>query len=281
MGSRILGSLFVLSFLLFFACKHKDNTENPCENVLPTKAQIRIEEKVGEKWFLGDTIAMFNNVVRFSSDFDADEYTWRLGSEIIKSKTFTKKFFPSGWLNVSLAVKRKPNSLCYPNDNGYDSIYKKFYVWPSYQDVNGGPPVAPYFPIYGTYRGHLLSDNTKEFNVTLFDTAWKDEIGRPAYIEVISGIPYPTRSNLGSSRASFTDYLKSLSPKALYLEFPDGGLGAYVNNKLIPWLPGMNGYAYFVDGNVNKIKIDFNYNDTISFKVPFPYSNSFVGYRIY
>lgn len=278
---KYLYILSILCTLLCSTCSYDDIVpENPCNGVKYTKAEIKIEENVGSRWFEGDTIAELNSC-RFTSMQDADEYTWYIGSEVLKTKSFVRKYFPSGWLDVSLVVRRKANKVCSPSDDGIDSTYKKFFVWPDYKDINNGEPFAPYYPVYGTYKGYRNSNPNKEVIVTILDTFWTDDIGKSAYIEIISNIPYDNRSTLGQGRVDRAGYFIDYSPKVMHFTFSSGGLGAEVDGKLISWLPGVDGYAIMDRQNTNKIKIEYNYNDTFNRQFPLPFSDVFYGIRIY
>ena len=73
-----------------------------------------------------DTILKFKRV-KFSSKENDAEYTWYIGNEILHSKT-VERFFNDTWagqtLPITLVVKKKPNLICFPFDDGYDSITK-------------------------------------------------------------------------------------------------------------------------------------------------------------
>jgi hypothetical protein len=278
---KYLYILSILCTLLCSTCSYDDIVpDNPCNGFKYTKAEIIIEEQVGDRWFEGDTVGDMNPC-RFSSVQSAEEYTWCIGAEVLKTKSFIRKYFPSGWLDVSLVIKRKPNKLCFPNDDGIDSIYKRFYVWPDYQDINGGPPIAPYYPIYGTYKGYKASNPSRQIIVTLFDTAWLH--GRyndiPGYVQVLKGIPYEERSTIDSGYREM-DMFKNYSPKAIRISFPSG-LGKDMVDKQIAWLCGVEAYAYIIRQKPNNIVIEYNYGDTINYPYPLPNKDIFYGTKIY
>ena len=79
-----------------------------------------------------DTIYNGKNVI-FRAKEENAEYTWYIGSEILSGKQ-VGRYFSSAFSNqdvtVSLVVKKKPNSICLPNDDGYDSITRVFHVQP-------------------------------------------------------------------------------------------------------------------------------------------------------
>ena len=79
---------------------------------------------------LTDTIFK-NRLVKFmAKEIDA-EYTWYVGSEVLHTKTFERNF-PDTWagqnIPITLVVKKKPNRICFPNEDGYDSITKILHV---------------------------------------------------------------------------------------------------------------------------------------------------------
>lgn len=79
-----------------------------------------------------DTIFHNKNVI-FRANEENAEYTWYIGSEIVHTKEVGRYFssaFDNQDITVSLVVKKKPNSICLPNDDGYDSISRTFYVQP-------------------------------------------------------------------------------------------------------------------------------------------------------
>jgi len=271
-------SLTALLFLsLLFACK-QDAPENPCKNQEEVRAEIKLEEQVGELWFEGDSVNSLN-FTRFTSVQDADEYTWYLGSEVIKTKSFKRWALPDGWINVSLAVRKIPNKLCYPNDDGYDSTSKLFYFWPEYRDINDGPPLAPYYPVYGTYKGYRLSNPNHEVIVSVKDTFWTNKNNKPMYVYMLSGIPYDNRGTTDSGQRESTPFI-GFSPKVIYFKL--GGLPIQLSNgQVIEWIPYIEGYAILDRLNSNKIRIEYKYSDTISWKVPLPFEDVFVGTRIY
>lgn len=95
-----------------------------------------------------DTI-FANKFVRFTAKEKNAEYKWYAGAEILTEESFVR-FFPTNFtgmnLPIALAVKKKPNLLCFPNDDGYDSIIKYIHVAPEYDTDSG------YHPLEGTYR---------------------------------------------------------------------------------------------------------------------------------
>jgi len=77
-----------------------------------------------------DTILLDKNVL-FRATEEGAEYTWYIGAEVLNTREVGRSF-PSAFANqditVSLEVRKQPNLICYPQDDGYDSITRTFHV---------------------------------------------------------------------------------------------------------------------------------------------------------
>lgn len=69
-----------------------------------------------------------DKIVRFRAVENNAEYTWYVGQEIVEGSSEVVRNFPSNFvgqsLPITLVVRKKPNAMCFPNDDGYDSITK-------------------------------------------------------------------------------------------------------------------------------------------------------------
>ncbi|MFN6075791.1 MAG: hypothetical protein ACK46Y_09500, partial [Fluviicola sp.] len=68
-----------------------------------------------------------NKNVRFKVKQDGGTFKWYIGSEILETPEVTRFFGASTvglTVPITLVHKRKPNKICFPNDDGYDSIVK-------------------------------------------------------------------------------------------------------------------------------------------------------------
>src|SRR5690606_9243363 len=77
-----------------------------------------------------DTIFKDKNV-RFTAKEKNAEYTWYMGTEILTDSVVQRYFgddLAGANLPITLVVKKQPNKLCFPNDDGYDSITKYIHV---------------------------------------------------------------------------------------------------------------------------------------------------------
>lgn len=65
--------------------------------------------------------------VRFTALDESADYTWYIGTEIIKTKEVTR-FFSNSMIGqtvpIILVTKKNANTICFPKDDGYDSIIK-------------------------------------------------------------------------------------------------------------------------------------------------------------
>lgn len=79
---------------------------------------------------LTDTTSRNKRVKFTAKEIDA-EYTWYIGTEVLHTKTFERNF-NDAWagqnIPITLVVKKKPNRVCFPNEDGYDSITKILHV---------------------------------------------------------------------------------------------------------------------------------------------------------
>jgi len=141
-------SLGMLNLLTLASCK--DECQNPrdpdCENYNPcidakqTSAVFTIKEANYRQIidpsladFLMDTDSCYARSIYFEAlQLDADSFIWQIGSEI--QPRYGKQvnvFFPDNLrgttFTIRLIVKRKPNTSCFPNDDGIDTLTRKFY----------------------------------------------------------------------------------------------------------------------------------------------------------
>ena len=105
-------------------------------------------------------------MVQFRSTYvGADEYKWYIGSQVYNTPNVSL-LFESQWsgndIPITLVVKKIPNIDCFPNDDGYDSITKSFYV--SYSPIFPEPMdenrVVEHVGLAGTYR--LFNENLQD-----------------------------------------------------------------------------------------------------------------------
>jgi hypothetical protein len=145
MNKQLLkASFFLLNLLLvMLACKKIEQPEmsqlnQECDCAKEVSADFVIEEMT--RWpgaslnRLTETDTIFKNKnVQFRALEDGASYTWYIGQEIIDGQ-ITGRFFEESLagmnIPITLVVKKKPNKICFPQDDGYDSITKIMHVSP-------------------------------------------------------------------------------------------------------------------------------------------------------
>jgi hypothetical protein len=131
---KYLALLLLALLLVVLACKKIEQPEmaqlnKECDCAKEVSADFVMEEK-NSFWtdYLTETDSIFKNKnVRFRALEDSATYTWYIGQEVVTSKQVDRYFdeaLAGQTLPITLVVKKKPNSICFPNDDGYDSITK-------------------------------------------------------------------------------------------------------------------------------------------------------------
>ena len=137
---------------------------NPCDCASEVSAEFTMEEFMSvfsDKLSETDTMYRGDNLLFTALDSSA-EYIWYIGAEIITERTFTRNFGASligQTLPMHLVVKKTPNTICFPNDDGYDSITKYITVVDP-----GNQYVDTTYRIEGVYR---MKDSTMADSVDI------------------------------------------------------------------------------------------------------------------
>jgi hypothetical protein len=106
-----------------------------CDCATGVSAAFTIEEMTSGipnfNWNTETDLVFGDKNVRFYAKENNAEYTWYIGSEIINTRE-VKRYFSNSLVGqtipISLVVKKKPNLICFPYDDGYDSITNYFTV---------------------------------------------------------------------------------------------------------------------------------------------------------
>lgn len=129
--------------LLIYACKKEqpqlnNEEKDPCDCASEVSADFDILERHGFGGGNGPLILTDNvfgrsgKEVRFRAKEEEAEYTWYIGTDVETDRE-TFKTFGLQWVGstipVTLVVEKEPNSVCFPNDDGYDSITKSFTIY--------------------------------------------------------------------------------------------------------------------------------------------------------
>ena len=121
--------LFLL-FLILASCKDDPSSPqyNPCEGKHPVSADFDMYEKGNTHSFQksdNDTIFSGNNII-IEAKYDCDYYEWNLSGD---TTNYYKKNVNIGFdinenrtISVRLITKSKIDSVCFPNDDGIDTV---------------------------------------------------------------------------------------------------------------------------------------------------------------
>lgn len=153
-------TIIVLSLILISCTKElpvMPNPENPCDCQNEVSADFDILERFtvvnGEWLFIPTDTTHHSKTVKFKAHLANANYRWYIGDQQFTGQE-TEVFVPSHFAGYNIAVtcvvEKEPNTFCFPNDDGYDSIVKSFAVsnYPMFFGSNN--PVL--YGIEGTYR---------------------------------------------------------------------------------------------------------------------------------
>ena len=111
-------------------------TADPCDCASEVSADFDILERhlwPGSELTVTDHVIGRNGKeVRFRAVENDAIYTWYIGIDVETDKE-TFALFGSEWIGstipITLVVKKEPNLICFPNDDGYDSITQTFNIY--------------------------------------------------------------------------------------------------------------------------------------------------------
>ena len=167
--------LIVCWFLCSSSCtKDPEPEPDPCAGKNPVTADFHIYEAFPggypDGWELYDTDTVATDIITFSALEKAAQYEWRLGTETIRKKTFTRSGFPN---NINIAVRLKvikiPNKTCFPEDSGVVTKTRIFFA------ASG---VDRKFAVDGNFRGSNTDNPSHVFTIEI-DTRYLPPGGDP------------------------------------------------------------------------------------------------------
>lgn len=152
-------TIYFLTIVLFLvACKkiqpEMTSFNEGCDCSKEVSADFLMEEQSSNNPNIGivytDTDTTFaGKPVRFTAKEKNADYTWYIGAEVLTDEQYSRFFstaLAGSDIPISLVVRKKPNKICFPNDDGFDSITKYLHIGPVYDASSG------YHPLEGTYR---------------------------------------------------------------------------------------------------------------------------------
>jgi hypothetical protein len=132
--------LLVLCLVGFGSCENCEDITNPeCKNYDPcwegeVKASFTIMEQFSGnytpiRYFVPyDTDTINQYLVEFAAPEGFNKYTWLIGSEVLNQQVVYRNNFPRGQTTpITLIVERTPNNICFPNDDGIDTLVRYMY----------------------------------------------------------------------------------------------------------------------------------------------------------
>ncbi len=142
---RSVYAVLGVGMLLFVSCRKEQPEMAPlnenCDCATEVSAEFLMEERES---FLNpelriDTDTIYKNAnVRFTALEPNAEYTWYIGTEILHDQSFERHFgdeYAGQTFPMILVVRKDPNAICLPGDDGYDSIVR--YLTISNKSANG------------------------------------------------------------------------------------------------------------------------------------------------
>jgi hypothetical protein len=156
----------ILAFLL--SCCEEEPEPDPCASLEPVTARFVIGERIMNWGYeeidtlvISDTVLTWS-YVQFRAPAGYDSYEWQVGTEEEGMKTYSgdsvvqiQIVHPWEALPVSLIVRDEPNTACFPQDDGIDTLTRILTVID--RDKS---------PAFGRYQGYLESNPTDTFTVS-------------------------------------------------------------------------------------------------------------------
>ncbi len=128
----LISCSIVIALLWLSSCRDKE--VDPCKNLQPTSAAFRMEEfflPETPRWKKYDTDTVANLSINFTAvDSLADSYEWHIGAGVYATRSKSLSFplsITGSSVSVMLIVKKKPNTTCFPKDDGVDTVTRKLY----------------------------------------------------------------------------------------------------------------------------------------------------------
>jgi hypothetical protein len=181
---------------------------DPCYGKeLPT-ADFLMEESVVkqglDRVFIPEDSIFFGVYIRFRSIYEDEAkytHTWYLGAETLDGyqivRSFDKVTRPA-FITVSHVIRYEPDTVCFPGDDGMDSVSRKFYLIKYYNELN----------VFGKYRG-ILENEIDSFDMEI---SYINENGDPAIVFDYTSNMYQRFINFQNNQDTITGLHYFLSP---------------------------------------------------------------------
>jgi hypothetical protein len=130
--------LTITTLVVLLACKKEKPELNPAADPCACASEVTADFDILERnnldvnFFTKTDHILSNRRAYFKAKEDDAEYTWYLGLDIEETQE-TFRFFDNTWIGstipITLVVKKEPNKVCFPDDDGYDSVVKYMNVY--------------------------------------------------------------------------------------------------------------------------------------------------------
>lgn len=157
--------IFFVIIMVLTTCQCKDDDMvDPCDNeeLQPISAAFDAYTEIGWsdnfRQFKSDTFFMKRDVI-FKAEQEWLSYKWTIGDDprVFNDREFSLYFQDiTTPVNIQLIVEGTPNTDCFPNDDGRDTLNKKIY----FVEFETSP-------LFGFFRGTTSSNPNDTFNIEL------------------------------------------------------------------------------------------------------------------
>ena len=228
---------YLIYFLLFIqlitACSKVE--DDPClekqQPVIDFKMGARIAHfNAVDTLIESDTILAFNKVEFLAPD-GFDQYEWKIGRD---ERVFTDQRFsliftqPQEVVVVQLITQSTPDKICFPLDDGRDTLRKYLTIVPKEEN-----------PIYGDFHGYLEAAPEDTFTVRIFVDPVSGEgihtinINKGCYPEGIPNISVGLPLTLAYKKIIFGDdenfYIDNCKDPRGWFELDESGQHVVIN----------------------------------------------------
>jgi hypothetical protein len=234
---------------------------DPCDCASEVSADfdiLELNDPINQTFTKTDT-TFHDAQVQFRALEENASYTWYIGIDTFNTQA-ASRYFTDQWIGfdipITLVVKKEPNKTCFPNDDGYDSITKTFYVSQYPIIPSGDDQDIQFGSIEGTYRVY-----SKELNDSIDISFDVDKIQWRESVSVYNVDGLGTDCEKSMARLIYARSYR-------YLEFISDGiipsvgmcrnLNGYVWNR-IDGVAEIHLISYKDENNIEEIEYVFDY----------------------
>ena len=168
-------NLFILTLLITLiiltGCPDDPVRPDPCDGKKPVSAEFDILESNywgQDKYYSKSDTILYANIANFVAKEENATYIWKIGSdnrEFTTSKVSLRFLDVLGEVPVRLIVNKAPDTLCFPNDDGIDTVTKILYVNRIMENYE--PCIFEFDLFSGDYTGYNLDNPKDTFTITI------------------------------------------------------------------------------------------------------------------